>query len=443
MKPDRTLRTRLTQAGQEFLAEHLEKLEEGKQEELLEQLEELDLDGLAALRRGEGLAPPPDGRWETMPCVPASRRGGSTPAAVRGTLELKAGKVGFVLVAGGQASRLRWDGPKGTFPIGPATERSLFRLLVEHLVRAGRDYHAVPPVAVTTSPTTDAAIRAFFELNDCFGLDREVITFACQSSLPALDEQGHLMLAARDRVFTSPDGHGGAIASLEQQGILAAWEQQGVATVCTFQVDNPLLRVVDPDFIGRIWTGGTAIATKVVRKERPEQKLGLVVRLDGRPAIVEYTEAPPERSAQRDPDGRLTYRLGSIAAHAFRLDFLRRALATPLPLHAAPKEIPCVDAQGQPARRRGTKYERFLFDLFPRAPEITVVEVDRDREYAPVKDAEGLESPETSRAALDAEYRRWYREAGREPPEGERLELSPLEATGPEDLRPDKSRAVW
>jgi len=439
MRVDRSLRTRLANAGQEFLAEHIEGLETAKQDVLLMQIEALDLDSIAALRRGEGLAPPPLGRWETMPYLVAASRGPRTEAAVRGRLELSAGKVAFALIAGGQASRLRWDGPKGTFPIGPNTERSLFRLLVEHLVRAGRDHGAVPPLAVTTSPTTDAAIRAFFELNDCFGFDRSVLSFICQSSLPALDEQGRLVLAAADRIFLSPDGHGGALQSLEAKGILQTWEQQGIATVCTVQVDNPLLKVVDPDFIGRIWTEGTPVATKIVLKESPEQKLGLVVRLDGRPAVVEYSKAPKERTEARGPGGALLFRLGSIAAHAFRLDFLRKALSKSLPLHAASKEIPCVDAQGQTTRVRGVKYERFLFDIFPQAKEITAVEVLREREYGPVKNATGRESPETARKALDAEYRRWYREAGQAPPEGT-LELSPLDALGPEDLRAGNPR---
>jgi len=434
MKTDRALRSRLANAGQEFLAEHLESLDPARAEALLPQIEALDLDMLAALRRDEGLAPPPSGRWAAMPFLPASARGPRTEAGVRGRIELRAGKVAFVLVAGGQASRLRWDGPKGTFPIGPATDRSLFRLLVEHLVRAGRDHGAVPPLAVTTSPTTDAAIRAFFELNDCFGFDRSVLSFACQASLPALDEEGHLVLAAPDRIFLSPDGHGGALAALESQGVLQAWAQQGIATVCTLQVDNPLLQVVDPDFIGRVWTEGTPIATKVVMKERPEQKLGLVVRLDGRPAIVEYSEAPAARAEEREPGGQLAFRLGSIAAHALRLDFLLRALAKGLPLHVARREIPSVAGDGTELRVPGKKYERFLFDIFPRANDLTVVEVTRAREYAPVKNADGDESPETSRRALDEEYRRWYREAGREPPAGA-IELSPLDATGPEDLR--------
>ncbi|MHC4730903.1 MAG: glycosyltransferase family protein, partial [Planctomycetota bacterium] len=166
----------------------------------------------------------------------------------------------------------------------------------------------------------------------------------------------------------------------------------------------------------------------------PEQKLGVVVRRAGRPAIVEYSELPAELAAARDADGQLTFRLGSVGAHAFRLDFLRRELARDLPLHTARKEIPCVDANGAAIRQWGVKFERFLFDLFPRAAGIAVAEVLREREYGPIKNAEGNESPETARAMLDAEYRRWYREAGKTAPVGERVELSPLEALGPEDL---------
>jgi UDP-N-acetylglucosamine/UDP-N-acetylgalactosamine diphosphorylase len=439
MRVDRGLRTRLANAGQEFLAEHVEALETSKQDALLPQIEALDLEAIAALRRGEGVAPPPTDPWGAAPYLPAAERGPRTEAAVRGRMELAGGKVAFVMIAGGQASRLRWDGPKGTFPIGPRTERSLFQLLVEHLVRAFRDHGAIPPLAITTSPTTDAAIRAFFELNDCFGFDRSVLTFVCQSSMPAFDGEGRIILAAPDRIFLSPDGHGGALQSLEATGTLKTWEQQGIATVCTFQVDNPLLRVVDADFVGRIWTEGTPVATKVVLKDEPGQRLGLVVRRKGRPSVVEYTEAPEDRAAARDASGALTYRLGSIATHAFRLDFLRRALATSLPLHVARKTVPCVDATGRETRVEAVKYERFLFDVFPHARDLTVVEVAREREYAPVKNAEGAESPETARRALDAEYRRWHREAGREPPEGI-LEISPLDALGPEDLRPSHPR---
>jgi UDP-N-acetylglucosamine/UDP-N-acetylgalactosamine diphosphorylase len=433
MKLDHSLRARLAEAGQESLADHCEGLDPARRETLVAQLEGLDFDLVAELRAAEEESAL-DGDVEPLPYVPFEERGRRTAAAERGARELAAGRVAFALLAGGQASRLRWDGPKGTYPVGPVTERCLFRIFTEHVVRAGRDYGRQPPLAVTTSAATDAAIRAFFERQGCFAMDRTELAFACQASLPALDDRGRLVLYSPHRVFTNPDGHGGAVLALERDGVLAGWEEAGITTVVTFQVDNPLLRVVDPDFIGCLWTGDAPLATKVILKERPEQKLGVVVRRAGRPAIVEYSELPAELAAARDADGQLTFRLGSVGAHAFRLDFLRRELARDLPLHTARKEIPCVDANGAAIRQWGVKFERFLFDLFPRAAGIAVAEVLREREYGPIKNAEGNESPETARAMLDAEYRRWYREAGKTAPVGERVELSPLEALGPEDL---------
>jgi UDP-N-acetylglucosamine/UDP-N-acetylgalactosamine diphosphorylase len=305
MKLERKLRTRLEKAGQEFLAEHFETLDATRQETLREQLEELDFELVASLRAGEGLADPPEGTIAPLPYVPVTDRGARTAAAERGRAELRDGKVAFVLLAGGQASRLQWDGPKGTFPIGPATERSLFQILVEHVLRAGRDYGAAPPLCVTTSSTTDAAVRTYFERAGCFGLDRELVRFACQGSIPALDDDGRVILAAPDRVFVSPDGHGGAVQALATRGILNEWTQAGITTVCTLQIDNPILQVVDADFLGRLWTEGTPLATKIVQKTSPDEKVGVVVSVGGRPAIVEYSEITPAQAKQRDADGRL------------------------------------------------------------------------------------------------------------------------------------------
>jgi len=436
MNLESDLQRNLEEAGQQHLIEHFAGLEERRQERLQRQLASIDLALVARLRRGEGLASPATGQLEPMPCVPLAHRGPGSAAADRGVEMLRRGHVAFAVLAGGQASRLKLEAPKGTYPIGPRTDRSLFRILCEHVLRASKDHGRLPPLAVTTSSTTDAATRAFFERQNCFGLDRGKLHFACQASLPALDDDGKMILASSDRVFTSPDGHGGAVEVLETSGILERWEDLGIETVCTFQVDNPLLHVVDPDFLGRL-TGAAPIVTKIVPKTDPAEKVGILARRDGRPAIVEYSELPDDLAQARDDEGRLAYRLGSIAVHAFRLDFLRRVLARTLPLHPARKEIPVAVREGFGGPTHGIKYERFLFDLFPAAEDVVAVEVDRDREFAPLKNADGPDSPDTVRAALEAEYRRWYAEAGTEPPEGEGpLELSPLDVLGPDDLRP-------
>ena len=434
MNLDRTLRSRLTAAGQEFLWDWLEQLEPAKREKLLRQLDTIDLDLVTRLGRGEGLAQPPSGNLEPLPYIPDSDRGSATPAAHRGAQALREGRVAFAMLAGGQASRLRYDGPKGAYPIGPVSERSLFRILTEQVLRARRDFGVLPLLAVTTSSTTDAATRHFYESHDCFGMDRDSLVFSSQASLPALDDEGRLILGSPDRIFTSPDGHGGAVVALDRDGVLAAWEERGIEVVCTFQVDNPVLRVVDPDFLGRLLDGAAPIATKIVLKTDPAEKVGVIVRQGGRPAIVEYSELSKEQQRQRDDDGQLTYRLGSIAVHAFDLKFLRGVLGSEMPLHTARKDIRCVDENGQAIRRPGTKFERFLFDLLPQADDITVVEVDRGLEFAPLKNAVGADSPESVRQALLAQYRRWYEEAGRTAPADDLIELSPLDAMGPADL---------
>ena len=205
MNLDRTLRSRLTAAGQEFLWDWLEQLEPAKREKLLRQLDTIDLDLVTRLGRGEGLAQPPSGNLEPLPYIPDSDRGSATPAAHRGAQALREGRVAFAMLAGGQASRLRYDGPKGAYPIGPVSERSLFRILTEQVLRARRDFGVLPLLAVTTSSTTDAATRHFYESHDCFGMDRDSLVFSSQASLPALDDEGRLILGSPDRIFTSPD----------------------------------------------------------------------------------------------------------------------------------------------------------------------------------------------------------------------------------------------
>jgi UDP-N-acetylglucosamine/UDP-N-acetylgalactosamine diphosphorylase len=429
-----SLEVRLRAAGQEHLVAYLASLPEGRRARLEAQLRTLDLETMARVRTGEDLAPPPPREIEPVPYVPFEARARDSAAAARGARALRDGAVGFVLVAGGMASRLRHEAPKGTFPIGPRTDRSLFEILTEKVLRAGRGAGRVPSFCVTTSHETDGEIRAFFAARARFGYPAERLAFACQASLPYLDGEGRFLLAGPDRIAVGPDGHGGALIALHDAGLLDRWSAEGVECVCTFQVDNPLLRVADADMIGRLLLEDAPIATKVVVKTDPRERVGVVVRAAGRPAVVEYSEISEEDAHRRDAEGRLVFRLGSVAAHAFRIDFLKRELARGLPLHAARKEVACMGLDGRAARNFGTKLERFIFDLFPRATSVVVVEALRDREYAPLKNADGPDSPATVRAALDREYRRWYREAALRVPDDGPLEVSPLLAEGPEDL---------
>jgi UDP-N-acetylglucosamine/UDP-N-acetylgalactosamine diphosphorylase len=419
--------------GQEALLAHLARSKAEDRASIEAQLDRIDWELLRSWREERDPGWDLAGEVEAHPYVAAGERQREPEAARLGARALREGRVGFVLIAGGQASRLRWDGPKGTFPIGPAGDRTLFQIHAEKIRAAGRRSGTPPRLAVTTSPNSDAAIRSFFAARGHFGLPPERVSFCCQGELPALGLDGSLLLESPGRLFTSPDGHGGAVAALESSGLLAEWERAGIDAVCTFQVDNPLLRLGDEDFLGRLFRGEAPIVTKAVLKRDPGEKVGVVVRMRGRPAIIEYSELPPAMAAERAADGGLRLRLGSIAVHAFRMEFLRSALRERQPWHRARREIPALDASGAVRRTPGLKFERFLFDLFRLAPEVEVVECLREREFAPLKNAEGPDSPATVRAALEAEYRRWHAEAGILPPEGP-LEISPLAAVGPEDL---------
>jgi len=434
MSPAPDLAARLLAAGQGHLTGHLGALAPEARARLAAQLAAFDLELMARVARGEELAPPPPERVEAAAAMEAPAREADAEGRARGVEELRRGRVAFAIVAGGQGTRLRHAGPKGAFPIGPRSDRSLFQVLVEKVLRAARDHRATPPLAVTTSEGSDAAIRDFFGSRERFGFPEEALSFARQASLPALDDAGRFLLAAPDRVASSPDGHGGAIAALRGTGVLAGWRARGVRFVATVQVDNPLLRVVDEQMIGRLALSEAPVATKVIRRREPGERVGVLVVAGGRPSIVEYSEIRPDEAARRRRDGGLVHSLGSIAAHVFRIEFLEAELERGLPLHLARKEIPCTGADGKVERRWGRKLERFLFDLFPRAPSVVALEATREREYAPLKNADGPDSPDVVRAALDREYRRWHREAGVDAPEGVPLELSPLDADGPEDL---------
>jgi UDP-N-acetylglucosamine/UDP-N-acetylgalactosamine diphosphorylase len=429
---DRALLSRLEAADQHWILDYLAGLPEQSAKRLQSQLSRIDLEVIAEILAGRGIADSQTGELKSLPIA------ASDPKAKRaGEAALKAGEVGFVILAGGQASRLRAEGPKGAFPIGPKSDRSLFAILVHQILRAGRDAGVIPLLAITTSSSTDAAIRAFFEEHKCFDYPRDKLSFSCQKQLPALSDEGRLILASPERVFTNPDGHGGALQGLETNGVLPRWESAGIRHVACCQVDNPILQVVDPEFIGRSIVNNVPLATKIVVKTDPAEKVGVVASLDGRPALVEYSDLSDEDTARRDADGQLTYRLGSIAVHVFALEFLRRELPRSLPLHVARKEIPCVDHEGNATKTPGRKFERFLFDLFPSAENIVVCEVDRELEFEPLKNAEGAHSPDAVRTSLDRQYRRWYAEAGVEVPDDsplELLELSPLDVNSPADL---------
>jgi len=345
---------------------------------------------------------------------------------------LSAGKVGAILVAGGQGTRLGFHKPKGMFQIGPVSGASLFQILAEQVLarvrRAGRDI----PYYVMTSDATHQDTEEFFRLNRYFGLDRENVFFFKQGNMPAIDAAtGKLLLAEKGSLALSPDGHGGILAALKASGALDDMARRGIEYLHYHQVDNPTAIVCDPAFLGWHALHDSEISTKVVAKLTPSEKMGVVCDVAGKAQIIEYSDLPDELADKRDESGNPIFWAGNTAIHVLSRSFLERLCdgEHDLPFHIAHKKVPFVDPHGnavEPAAPNAFKFERFIFDALPLATKALVVEADRQREFNPVKNAEGADSPATAKAALDRIGKQWLRAAGCDVAEDVTVEISPL-----------------
>lgn len=366
-----------------------------------------------------------------------------------GEQALRAGKVGAFTVAGGQGTRLGFDAPKGTFPTTPIRKASLFQVFAEKIRYAEQEYGTTIPWVLMTSRINDQATREFFQENQFFGLREEQIFFAIQGMMAAVDYQGKLILADKGELALNPDGHGGSFRCLHQSGAIDFLRERGVELLSYFQVDNPLVQCIDPAFIGLHLAYDSQMSSKTVEKAYPEEKLGHFCTRGGRLEVVEYSDMPIELTKLQREDGKLLFGAGSIAIHILDLKFTanigeERDPRYRLPYHRADKKIPYVDEEGnhvQPEEPNGIKFERFLFDALPFAENPLVVETPREEDFSPVKNAEGVDSPETCRRDLSRQAARWLQKSGVEVPVNEQgdpafpIEISPLVAASPEQLK--------
>jgi UDP-N-acetylglucosamine/UDP-N-acetylgalactosamine diphosphorylase len=412
----------LCEAEQGHVFRFFDELTAEEQATLLAQLKSIDLKLLRKLiethvadaeaTQAPSVAPAPVVPLASTP----SQRRDETESRKAGEEALKAGRVAALVVAGGQATRLGYDAPKGTFPIGPVSGKSLFQIHCEKLVALARRHGKPIPLLVLVSPDNHAQTQRFFEEHDFFGLAKEDVWLFEQGMLPALDRDGRLLLAERGRIFLSPDGHGGVYRALQGAGLLDKLVARKIDLVFYFQVDNPLVKVADPVFLGHHVKRGAEFSLKVVAKRDAAEKVGVFAIVDGKPGIVEYSDLPEALREAKDASGRLTYSAGSIAIHCFNVPFLQRiATGAGMPWHVARKKVPYVDERGvvvQPTEPNGMKIESFVFDALPLAKNVVAMEVARAEEFAPVKNKSGEDSPETSRRAQSDLFRSWLEHAG-------------------------------
>lgn len=444
--PD-SLRASFTRAGQAQVFAFFDRLSPDEQRRLLDEAAEIDLDEIARLNRTlvaqKGAAGLDLSGLEPAPYEARPEHGGDPAAWARAKAEgeaaLRAGRVAAFTVAGGQGTRLGYDGPKGTFPVTPVTRKSLFAVFAEKLRAAGRRYGKPLHWFIMTSHQNHAATEAFFAEQEYFGLERGRVHFFRQGRMPAVDFSGRILLEAPGAIALSPDGHGGSLRALERSGALDLMAQEGVDTISYFQVDNPLVRCIDPAFIGWHRLRGSEMSSKMVPKAYPEERVGVFCRQNGRLVVIEYSDLPLDVQRQTDASGGLRFTAGSIAIHVLDREFVRRMARSgadaALPFHRADKKIATIDAEGRPVKPEkpnGIKFEMFVFDALPFARNPVVIETVRGDDFSPVKNAEGVDSPRTCREDQLRQFARWLRTAGAEmttDPSGlpqRVIEISPL-----------------
>ncbi|MDZ7290471.1 MAG: UDPGP type 1 family protein [candidate division KSB1 bacterium] len=453
-----TLLDRVRAKGHAHVLHFWDKLSEHSRQQLLHQLSLIDFDLIVWLYRQYILNKTPH---DTSALEPAAiitlAHQRAHPEETRkmtalGEEMLRAGKIAAVLVAGGQASRLNFDKPKGAYPIGPVSKKSLFQLHAEKLIATSRRYRTRIPWYIMTSDTNDGETRAFFEQNELFGYPPEDIFFFEQEMMPAIDENGKLILDAPDHIFMNPNGHGGTLTALEKSGALADMQRRGIQEIFYFQVDNVLLKLCDPLFIGYHIAANAEMSAKVCSKRDPYERVGVVGKLvdptsgnAGRLKVIEYSDLSNADKEARNPDGTLKYNAGNLAIHLLKVDFVAREVrgGTKLPWHVAHKKIPYFDMNGRfirPEQPNGYKFETFIFDALSDARQAVLLEVERCLEFSAVKNATGEDSPKTARHDLCEFYAGWLEQAGITVPRDAdgnlkaRIEVSPLFALDAEEF---------
>ena len=390
----------LREHGQEQLLQYYDELSKELKSALLDQIAGINFSSvkLPSSPAGRNL-----GQLSTVPalsCVEVERQ--RDKFASLGLAALRAGKVAAVLLAGGQGTRLGSDAPKGTFNMGLTRDLSIFACqfanIKEVTDKSGEYFH----IFVMTSELNDGPTREFFRQKNFFGYPEDKIHFFVQDMAPCCDLNGKILLAGKGKVAMSPNGNGGWYISLIKSGFGDLLSREGIEWINVYAVDNVLQRICDPVFIGAALSSGCNCAAKVVKKVSPDEKVGVLCMENGSPAIVEYYEMPPALASLRRPDGELKFMYGVILNYLFRVDMLNKTISKPLPVHLSLKKIPYIKdgAFITPEQPNGYKFEHLVLDMIKFMGSCLAVEVEREREFAPVKNRTGVDSVESARALL-------------------------------------------
>ena len=388
-------------------------------------------------------------------------------AIALGEEALRAGKLAAAVVAGGQGTRLDFPHAKGIYPIGPVSGATLFQIHVERIRAMARKYRTRIPFCIQTSPATHEETIAFFKENRNFGLPDEDVLIFCQGTVPSVGyDDCKVLLAEKGKIARSPDGHGGFLAAINlpqadspfervrRTGILSELQRRGIEELFYFQIDNPVIDICNPEFIGYHLLAGSEYSSQVVRKTAPKDRVGNMVMVDGSLHVIEYSDIPNSAAERRKPDGSLAIWAGSIAVSLMNVNFLKEkaGYAGSLPYHIAKKKVPYIvtdrNARGEngeslfglkvrPDAPNAVKFEKFIFDLLPQAKNPIVVEIDERTGFAPLKNhpREPKDNPQMVRRMLMDLYRLWLRNLGYTIADDVDVEISPLFANSAAELK--------
>ncbi len=391
----------LTKYNQEHILKYYNELDENQRCELLRQIGGIDFALLDALKNKSA-----DNKGEIQPISAVTIEdiaANNDKYLNTGIAAIKSGKVAAVLLAGGQGTRLGFDKPKGMFNIGKTKELYIFQCLVNNLMDVVKLSGTWIPFVIMTSEKNNKDTVNFFKEHNYFGYNSEYVNFFIQDMAPSVDFNGKIYMEGKDKISSSPNGNGGWFSSLVRSGIFDKLRSQGVEWLNVFAVDNVLQRIADPRFIGAVIATGNDSGSKVVSKAAPEEKVGVMCLEDGKPSIVEYYELTDEMTYLRLDNGQLAYRYGVILNYLFHMDRLVDINKEKMPVHIVDKKIPYIDENGNyitPEKPNGYKFETLILDMIHFNKTCLPYEVERDKEFAPVKNKEGVDSVDTARELL-------------------------------------------
>lgn len=452
-----TIKESLSEFGQEHLVRFWDELKPEERKHLISDIEEFNMPEIVEYFRratqseengeklDDRLQPVPQSEYMSITNTPAVLLENYRNEGLR---QISENRVGVLLMAGGQGTRLGFAHPKGMYDVGLPSGKTLFQIQAERILKLQQlaeeltGKYGYISWYIMTSEHTMHPTREFFEKHNYFGLRDEDIVMFEQGSLPCYDLNGKILLDEKHKIAKAPDGNGGLYRALRDQGILSHMAEKGVLYLHAHSVDNILIKVADPIFIGYCVIQNADCAAKVVEKSSPNEAVGVVCKVDGKYQVVEYSEITSRTAEMRNPDGRLTFSAGNICNHYFTAAFLNKIgtiYEKELKLHVAKKKIPFIDNSGKritPDKTNGIKIEKFVFDVFQFADKFVTVDVPRDEEFSALKNADsaGKDCPSTAKTDIYRLHRKYIEQAGGHVIEGDVCEISPLLSYDGENL---------